>query len=278
MPLKPAPAPGIYNNTDFDEYASWDAVNHSRLKKVEQSPLHFQQSVTEETPALVVGKAAHYALLEPDVFARRVRLAPINPKTGNAYGYETKAYYEACCAAPSGTILLSQDDLDACTAMRRAVWSHPAAKDILSEKAASEVSLVWKDPGTGLACKARGDRVSANWWVDFKTTENASPVAFAKSVAEYGYHTAQAFYDLGRSAWKITAQPVLIVAEKRPPYAVAVYEIGEETMGIARTLVGEWLAKVAACLKTKNWHGYDEGITALDAPLWYLKKFADAEV
>lgn len=272
-----APKPGKYPNTPFDLYALWDARNHSQLRLIERSPLHFQQSVLEDSPAKIVGRAAHLCLLEPHAFAEQVMLAPVNPKTGKSYGYDTLMYAGAAAECP-GSILLSEEDMEACMAMRKAVWAHPGARDILAEQAVSELSCVWKDGASGILCKMRGDRVSGRWWVDFKTTEDASPVAFARSVVDYGYDTAQAFYDLGRKAHGITATPVLIVAEKKPPYAVAVYEIGEQTMGTARTRVNEWMARLERCLREKAWPGYDEAITTIEAPVWHLKKFADAEV
>ena len=61
--------PGFYPNVSFDEYASWTAVNHSRLLGFKHTPAHARDLFLNEKPstkAKELGWLAHLAILEPE--------------------------------------------------------------------------------------------------------------------------------------------------------------------------------------------------------------------
>jgi len=290
MPLVPAPKPGIYPNVPFEKYVEWNAFNHSRLKPLIKgcSMRSFKRGRTDQdTPAKVFGRAGHMAFLEPDRFAAAVALAPINPTTQKAYGYDTKKYMEACAAQP-GKVLLSEEDIEGCKLLVKNIREHPVARDVFERKGMAEVCIVWTCPITGLLCKGRIDYLN-NYSVDVKTTECAAEEALSSDIVKFFYHTQDAFYDIGRRTLGIDASHTLAFVEKET-WDVAMHCIDEPTVAIAETLVKEALNKIAACQraeaaakdvagKEQAWPGYTQhGIQPIGAPLWYLKKFADAEV
>lgn len=280
MTRTPSPKPGVYPGVSFEEYASWDALNHSTLKHAAKTASHFKAARdnpdTESTPALAIGTAAHALLLEPERFKRDVVAAPINPKTGNAFGRGTKAWEEHA-DAHKGKIILTTEELTDLRAMAAKIHANPDASTLLTAEGMSEVAIVWDDPTTGLRCKARVDRyVPAFGRIDYKTTESAADGDLQRSFINYSYHTADVFYSRGFEALKMNARSVFIVQEKSAPYEARVVKIGGETLQCAEVVVGEWLELVARCVKSGEWPGYSEGVHVVDAPEFYFKKFANA--
>ncbi|KKK91128.1 hypothetical protein LCGC14_2716080, partial [marine sediment metagenome] len=63
--------PGVYPSVPMVEYHDWDAASNGRLNYFMRSPAHMKsylENAQAETPAMVFGRAAHMAILEPDVF------------------------------------------------------------------------------------------------------------------------------------------------------------------------------------------------------------------
>src|SRR6056297_942152 len=89
----------ITNESDKD-YHSTDALTASKLKKFFKSPLLYQMDRNGMLPQVAsssmrLGTLVHIATLEPQRLMASVDCdAPVNPKTGNPYGVETKAAKE----------------------------------------------------------------------------------------------------------------------------------------------------------------------------------------
>ena len=79
---------------------------------------------------------------------------------------------------------------------------------------------------TGLQCKCRPDWISADGGilVDLKTTEDASPREFQRSIAKWRYHVQAGWYMAGIEAAYGTRPSgfIFIAVEKKPPFAVGV--------------------------------------------------------
>lgn len=275
----PAPKPGIHPNVPFEDYCSWDALNHSKLKRIIEgcSMRSFKAGLADDdSPAKIFGRAAHMAFLEPDRFVSSFALAPVNPGTQKAYGYDTKKYQEACAAQPD-KVLLASEDVDGCKLLVQNIRDHPVARDVFERRGMAEVCIVWVCPITGLVCKGRIDYLN-NYSTDLKSTTCAAPPSLSSDIVNFFYHTQAAFYEIGKEVLKIEAPHTLVFLEKKT-WDVAVHEIDEPTMAIAKNLVTDALRKVAACQKAKFYPGYTQnGIESIGAPMWYLKRYADAEV
>jgi exodeoxyribonuclease VIII len=107
---------------------------------------------------------------------------------------------------------------------------------------------------------------------DLKTTEDASPAAFARSVATYRYHVQAAFYLDGLRACDAQIDAFAFVAvEKTPPYLVAVYSADEICLARGREEYRADLLTFAECLRTDCWPGYPPFVQPLSLPAWALK-------
>lgn len=266
------PAPGVYPDTPMDDYLGWDAASNSRLSRLMRSPAHLRAYLDEPgaaTPALRLGRAAHSAVLEPDLFTGQY----VRGIEGDRRTKAVKEEWAALEAAYPGAEILSPKDYDTVAAMRDRVWEHPAASALLSGEGDAELSMTWEDPGTGVLCKARWDRhspeIDGGAIVDYKTCQDASPPAFERAIFNFGYFRQGAFYLRGARARKLPIRHFVIVAqEKAPPYAVAVYRLSAPTLDGGNELIDTLLARYAECIRSDEWPGYPEHVTEIAVPAW----------
>lgn len=165
-------------------------------------------------------------------------------------------------------------------AMAARVTEHPVAGSLLAEGRA-EASVYATDPMTGTRLRARPDwmtnlRSGRLALVDYKTTTNAAPTVFAKSVGSYGYDMQADWYrrvcalaSLGDdSAWLFIAQ------EKTAPYAVSVNELTGDDIRNAGLLNRRAIDTFARCTDTNHWPGWDS-INLIDLPKWAVYERED---
>lgn len=175
-----------------------------------------------------------------------------------------------------GRIVLSPEVWDQLHAMAAAVHAHPAAGALLtSVPGEAEKSVYWNDPTTGVLCRCRPD-----WWreddvlVDLKTTDDASPEGFAKSMANWRYDVQDPFYTDGVkiATGRNVKAFVFIAVEKKPPYAVGVYVLDSASRDIGRATYQHDLKVYAECLANDNWPGYGDKIQTINMPTWHANK------
>lgn len=171
--------------------------------------------------------------------------------------------------------VLTQETWDQLHAMRDAVMQHPMAAKLLDySKGLAEQSVYWIDPETGVLCRCRPD-----WWrqdlgivLDVKTTDDASPEEFRRSLHKWRYHVQDPFYmDCIKQATGTRPRAFLFLAvEKKPPYAVAIYQLDAESVEQGRKEYRQDLDLYAECERTGQWPGYGERIQSISLPEWYL--------
>jgi len=214
----------------------------------------------------LIGSAAHFGVLQPDLFYAKYFARPdgIDGRTK-----EGKAALVALGTENVGKLMLPLADFARIERMIEAVYSHPTASQLLKGGSA-EQSVLWKDAITGVDCKARIDYLRNDVRVDLKTCESASSSDFQRSVARWQYHRQAAFYSDGVHA--ATGNKgigfVLIAVEKEPPYAIAIYVLDQLAVDTGRAIYRELLATYAECLKTNVWPGYSEKVQTIGLPGW----------
>jgi hypothetical protein len=151
---------------------------------------------------------AHCAVLEPDELSKRYAIAPDRrSNAGKAAAAEMSA---------NGIEAVSEPEMALALNMADAVRQHPYAAALLADGKA-EQSFWWDDKATGQRCKCRPDWYQGTTIVDLKTCQDASPGAFARACATFGYHTQAAHYLNGTFADRF----VFVAVEKTYPYALA---------------------------------------------------------
>lgn len=271
------PECGIYPNVPASLYFSLNAMNHSTLKRMKKSPAHFKyEAVREAGDGARLGTAAHTLLFEPQNF--KTVPPPINPKTGNPFGSDTKAWAEYAAQYP-GALIISDDEARATREQVSEIKAHRTLGPPMTDPAGlNEVTLVWDDEKTGVRCKAKLDRYVPGFGaLDLKTVDisiGADGGPFARQAINLSYHSAQAFYQRGMKACGLADTTfIFAVIESARPFGIKVYEMGEATLKCGQSLIVDWLDDLAKAIKTGEWPNYHDGVTTLEAPEWYLKQF-----
>lgn len=273
---------GIFLDIPAEQYHERElgVVSNSVLKILrDKSPAHYRAYIDEtdervETPAMRFGTAYHCAVLEPEKFAETYAVAP---HFGDLRTTAAKSAKADWLIGNGDKIMLSSDDATRIDGMLAALHAHPVAAGIIRSKTAKrEATLRWQDTRTGLTCKARAD-----WWepgkffMDLKTTEDASPAKFARSILDYSYHVQHAHYCDGANALGERIGHYLILAqEKSAPYAVAVYHVDSFTEARGFELRERGMDIMADCLAKDRWPAYGDGIAEISLPAWALKDAA----
>lgn len=279
-PALPCPEPGVYPNTPMVAYQQWAAASNSRLTRLMRSPAHLKASLEQpvDTTALIMGRAAHAAILEPAIFSKDYARHSGADRRGKVGRDE---WNELVDRFGDGYVL-KQDDYDAALKMCDAVRAHAAASKLLASDgphAGVEFSIVYDAPynaaGETTRFKARLDKFSSaiagGVVVDVKTCRDASPREFERSIFSYGYHRQGAAYlDAARAVGLDAEHFVIIAVEKEPPYAVAVYRLTEGALDAGREQVRALLATYAMCEALGMWPAYPEDVrdVALPAYAW----------
>lgn len=228
--LLDVPAEEYHAATKRNEYTT----SH-RLNLFRRCPALYRKTVTGEivegdTAAFQMGRAVHVLILERERFNHEYLVAdgPVNPKTGNPYGRETRAFKEWAEAQTMPVVPTADHAL--MLKLAEAVHAHHAAADILKAGFAEatvratwdgepvQARLDWFDPERGILA-------------DLKTCADVDRFPF--DVRDFGYVTQLAFYKrvlelAGYAGPRIRAY--LIAVEKREPFRVAVVELYEMTL------------------------------------------------
>lgn len=196
--------------------------------------------------------------------------------------------------------ILSAEQFEQLRNMRDAIMAHPAASKLLAAPGEAELSAYWmqpvKDPVTGEVIGEQLCRVRPDKWrkdgilIDLKSTEDASEEEFARSIAKWGYHVQDDFYQHGVAealrqggGFEDFAAPrafVFIAVEKTAcvvdgqAKGVAVYRLDDESRALGFQQWNEALLKYTQCQNSGEWPGYAANIRQIKLPAWQFQKAA----
>lgn len=251
------------------EYRAHPACNFSSLKYLLKSPAHYQAALNEprtETPAMLLGTLTHSVALE----GKELRdIATIKPTGMRLNTKDGKAWLES---QNPNLLVIGEDEAMDIAGMAASIQANPHARHALSQCQHRETPVL--STIHGVDCKALLDAHGTDgveWCiVDLKTTDDASPEAFARKVANLHYDMQAALYCAALSrAEQIESRPywLWIAVEKTPPYACAVYsdtqwiESGELKM---ERVLQSW----RECTESGEWPMPWQGINELPKPSW----------
>ena len=257
-------------------HALTSVVSKSHLDLVARSPLHYwaryvdpKRVEPEPTAAMLLGTAVHTHILELPEWDARYIAAPEGIDRRYKAGKDAWAAFEA---ESTGRTVISRADAELVMAMGRAVHGHPAAAYLLGLPGKAETTWMWTDEATGLECKCRPDWLvdDGSMIVDLKTTEDASPAGFAKSIANFRYHVQASWYldGLERATGRRPEQFIFICVEKKAPHAVAVYAADAEMVAAGQVTAARDMLLLAECRDADYWPAYSDQIETISLPPW----------
>lgn len=262
-------AEGIHAGVAIEDYRALDALSSSRLGDGERSWAYCRYRIDhpdEATPAQARGLAVHALVWEPDSFARRFALKDFDARTNAG-----KARRDELAAA--GVSVLDADTWDAAHHMANAVKAAPAAAALLQRVTQREVTVVWRDPTTGLLAKGRPDALASvkgrTVLIDLKTTRDAHPADFPKAIFAQGTHRQMDWYRTGLGVQGVKVDDVVLIAVlETAPYEVWVYRLKDPALEFGG-LENERLARqYATCVQTGVWPAGPAKVIEVALPPW----------
>ena len=148
------------------------------------------------------------------------------------------------------------------------------AKMIYDMEGLTELSFFSEDLG-GIRAKCRPDWIShdKNIVVDLKTTQDASPKGFQKSIANFGYHIQCSWYLRGLRKLYVPAKEFIFIAiEKTAPFCIGVYRADEDMINAGMSEVDKSLEVIKMCQETKLYPDYTPTIQDISLPPWMTNK------
>jgi len=236
-------------------------LSSHQLADFRKSPLLYHRKKqglfeVDERPAYLIGRAAHTLILEGNErFQEEFAIGgPINPKTGNIYGASTKAFAE--WAEKQGKPVLTDSQHALIVKLAEGVHAHELARELLSAglpervvrttycELPCQIRMDWMDPQRGL-------------FADLKTCDDLT--YFEADARRYGYVNQLAFYRSVLAEVLGERLPVFLIAvEKREPYRCGVWEVSNESLGIAERDNEQAIERLRECECTGNWPtGYE---------------------
>lgn len=255
----------IVHNTD-EEYHEGEGTSKSKLWKLyDETPFHARYGKRKESNAFDIGKAAHVAILEPEVLENRVTRGPAD-RRGNKWK-EAQDF-----ANHFNTILLTESDHDQVMLIRDLAATVPEVRLMQEGEKMQEVSAYHVDEETGVLVKTRPDVYNVKNKIigDVKNMAKADFMSFQRDVGKFGYHVQDAIYsDVWSKGSGLDVEAFFfIVFEKSEPPLVACYELDAPAVAEGHAIYRKALAQWAECEKTGEWPGYPAGIQQIGLRRW----------
>lgn len=263
------------------DYHAQPSISSSQLKDVLRSPAHFyakylaeDREPSKETDDMRLGSAVHLLFLEPEIYSENIAIPP----AGDRRYVEVKKAYAEFEENSKGKIILTQEQEKLAQGMAKSLRNHLFNQIVMQGKGHREASIFYTDYDTGLDCRIRPDYHIApcdDWpnglIIDLKTTDDARPKAFAKTMANFSYHISAAMYCEGfKTHYNTENYPAFawLVVERARPFSCAAYELTENTRNIGLLKMREAFELIAKCHSHNEWQSYPQIIQPIELPNW----------
>lgn len=259
------------------EYRAHPAISRSELFKISESPekfKYYKDHPEEPTPSLVFGQLFHAMALTPSEVWKEFAIIPDIDRRTKAGKEEYAKFQEE----NKGKTLVTYDIAKQAEEMCNALFANEFARKLLDGQ--REKVFFWRDDLTGEECKCRVDCLSQIGdkciIVDLKSADSAENEAFMRAAIKHGYDFQSGMYIDGVKA-NVNKECtfVFIAIEKKPPYAVNIFQADKLFTLRGYDLYREYIGTYHYCKTTGNWYGYlgkENIINTLGLPAWLAKE------
>ena len=260
--------PEIITNAEYHgrktHLSSTNVRTHKKNKK--QFKYSLTHDLIKQTKAMADGTAVHAFFLERDKFDTDFVIKPADMRLNTKVGKEWALEHQ-------NKIIIDSELGNNLYEMEKSFMDSPA-RLIYDKQGQSELSYFWDDLGL-VKGKCRPDWISndGNIVVDIKTTTDASPKGFQKSIANWGYHLQLGWYIRGLQKLGLPAKEFIFIAiEKTPPFSVGVYRANKEMITYANDEINNLVYDIDESLKSDDFPDYTPEIMDLGLPNWMNPK------
>lgn len=258
---------GIYHSLPLELYhgdiAEGKSVSSSSLRAIEgKSLIHYwaksylnpDRKPFEQTPAMILGSAAHHLLLGEDGFYEKFAVQPDEAPDGRAWNGNNKSCKEWLAQqASNGITVITKKELESIKGMARSLARDPLIRGGLLNGLV-EHSMFWKDAETGLWLKSRPDVIPLDGevYTDVKVTQDASGEKCDWTMQDYGLH--QQFGLVSETAEHLFGERPndesfsFVFIESTEPFAVTVRPVDPLAISYGRMQNRRALRKLAPAL------------------------------
>lgn len=135
----------------------------------------------------------------------------------------------------------------------------------------AELTGVWEEDGIWLRMRADIFAVDRTAIIDYKSTTDVSPDAFARQIVRMGYHRQDAFYRRGGQAIAGTDPRFVFLAQSvEPPYECTLHECHPSLKEIADLEVESIVERWRVCVESNDWPSYENRINAVMPPTYLI--------
>ena len=260
--------PEIISNAEYHSrkthLSSTNVRTHKKNKK--QFKYSLTHELVKQTKAMADGTAVHAFFLERDKFDSDFVIKPADMRLNTKVGKEWALEHQ-------NKIIIDSELGNNLYEMEKSFMDSPA-RLIYDKQGQSELSYFWNDLGL-VKGKCRPDWISndGNIVVDIKTTTDASPKGFQKSIANWDYHLQLGWYIRGLQKLGLPAKEFIFIAiEKTPPFSVGVYRANKEMITYANDEINNLVYDIDESLKSDDFPDYTPEIMDLGLPNWMNPK------
>lgn len=259
------------------EYHARPELSSTQARQLLDSPARYKHGLTAERSSSAtfdLGSAVHAKVLGVGWGIVEI----------DADSFRSKAAQEERDdARDAGLIPMLKKDLTVVHDMSEAVLAHPLASAMFEEAPGREVSVFSEVDGVPTRCRFDALGQDANLAIDLKTTLDASPDGFTRSVAKYSYHVQESHYRATYEASEgVDPRFVYVAVEKHAPYLVAVHKVSILWAEMGHTAAREARRIYRECTESGEWPGYPLDVHTLEPPAWSVveheEKYESAEV
>ena len=260
--------PEIITNAEY--HGRKTHLSSTNIRTFKKNRKQFEYSLThdliKQTKAMADGTAVHAFFLERDKFDTDFVIKPADMRLNTKVGKEWALEHQS-------KIIIDSELGNNLYEMEKSFMDSPA-KLIYDIKGQTELSYFWDDLGT-IKGKCRPDWISddGSIVVDIKTTTDASPRGFQKSISTWGYHLQLGWYLRGLRKLGLPAEQFIFIAiEKTAPFCVGVYKADQEMINFAIKELDQLMPEIQTAMVSNEFPDYTPEITSIGLPPWMTDK------
>ena len=260
--------PEIISNAEY--HGKKTHLSSTNIRTFKKNRKQFEYSLNhdlvKQTKAMADGTAVHAFFLERDKFNSDFVIKPADMRLNTKVGKEWAQEHQS-------KIIIDSELGNNLFEMEKSFMDSPA-KLIYDIKGQTELSYFWDDFGT-IKGKCRPDWISddGNIVVDVKTTTDASPYGFQKSIANWGYHLQLGWYLRGLRKLGLPVKEFIFIAiEKTPPFCVGVYSADQNMIDFAMKELDQLIPEIQTAMVSNEFPDYTPEITSIGLPPWMTDK------
>lgn len=261
-----------FSKSDLDKASqSFEHLSAYKARRL----LELKDPQKTDSRAMIIGSAFHDSLFTPGRFVDLYSTEPEVPEGINRRTKEGKLQYqtweqEILLPFQKSKIGLSTDELQMIASMKQKADHHELFQSIVQDSK-KEITIFFRDPETGILLKCRPDVMNEKVLIclDAKTTGDARPTEFRRTIAVYSYDKQAALQIDGiKAVTGKTFDFVFSAHEKTDPFAIALYRVDEAVLDVGRALYRRDLRYIHGAMSGAASKSYPTDIVSIGLPAW----------